>query len=47
MGFLLSLIYLSSDGKSIVYDIDGNVLLEKNYEDGIEGKNVESLSPKG
>ena len=34
-------------GKSIVYDIDGNVLLEKVYEDGIEGKNVESFSPKG
>ena len=34
-------------GKSIVYDIDGNVLLEQFYENGIEGKGVESPSPKG
>tara|TARA_Y100001935_G_C17241776_1_gene476094 strand:- start:486 stop:788 length:303 start_codon:yes stop_codon:yes gene_type:complete len=34
-------------GKSIVYDIDGNILLEKFYENGIEGKNVEIFSPRG
>ena len=34
-------------GKSIVYDIDGNILLEKFYENGIEGKDVEISTPKG